>query len=200
MLVLFIIASDVALAATVLAVTTRVTLHALLYLAISLVAVAVVFWTLGAPFIAALEVIIYAGAIVVLFLFAVMLLAPGETRRVEAGRLWRRSWAGPAVLGLVLLAEIAVIVFTSPEGSLQGRTISPRGVGLAMMGPYALGIELASMLLLVALIGVQHLGRGEQGDVSFDAEPDEEPGAGGEPQLVASEDEPLGEPVGRGRT
>ena len=193
MFVLFVIASDVALAATLLAVTTRVTLHALLYLAISLVAVALVFWTLGAPFIAALEVIIYAGAIVVLFLFAVMLLSPGETRKVEAGRRWRRSWAGPSVLALVLLAEIAWIVFTGPSVSLKGETMTPKDVGVAMMGPYALGIELASMLLLVALIGVQHLGRGEQEGARFEAEVE----ADGEPQIVASRDEPLGETTGR---
>jgi NADH-quinone oxidoreductase subunit J len=189
MLLLFIIASDVALAATLLAVTTRVTLHALLYLAISLVAVAVVFWTLGAPFVAALEVIIYAGAIVVLFLFAVMLLSPGETRTVEAGRRWRRSWSGPGLLGLVLLVEIAWIVFSSPSGALKGTAISPRSVGVAMMGPYALGIELASMLLLVALIAVQHLGRGEQAGAVFAEEPEKT----GEPEIVASIDEPLGE-------
>jgi NADH-quinone oxidoreductase subunit J len=199
MLVLFIIASDVALAATVLAVTTRVTLHALLYLAISLIAVAIVFWTLGAPFIAALEVIIYAGAVVVLFLFAVMLLAPGETRRVEAGRAWRRSWAGPAVLALVLLVEMAFIVFRSPAGSLQGKSIPPSGVGTAMMGTYAVGIELASMLLLVALVGVQHLGRGEQEGARFEAEPEDRVD-GEEPQIVASLDEPLGEAPGRGTT
>ncbi len=64
MLVLFVISSDVAVAATLLAVTAKVTLHALLYLAISLIAVALVFYSLGAPFVAALEVIIYAGAIV----------------------------------------------------------------------------------------------------------------------------------------
>jgi NADH-quinone oxidoreductase subunit J len=61
------------------------------------------------------------------------------------------------VLALVLFAEIAWIVLASPSAPLKAETISPRQVGLAMMGPYALGIELASMLLLVALIGARHL-------------------------------------------
>ena len=84
MLIIFVISADVAVVATLLAVTARVTLHALLYLAISLIAVALVFYALGAPFVAALEVIVYAGAIVVLFIFAVMLLSPSEVYLVWA--------------------------------------------------------------------------------------------------------------------
>ena len=65
--------------ATLLVITAKVTLHALLYLVVSLLAVAVVFFALAAPFVAALEVIIYAGAIMVLFVFVVMMLTPGES-------------------------------------------------------------------------------------------------------------------------
>src|SRR5665811_2175051 len=74
MTTLFYIAAAVAVLATVLVITRTNLVHALLYLVVSLFAVAVVFYTLGAPFVAALEVIVYAGAIMMLFLFAVMLL------------------------------------------------------------------------------------------------------------------------------
>ena len=84
--------------------------------------------------------------------------------------------------------------FPVPKATLSGASITPRTVGLAMVGPYALGIELASMLLLVALVAVQHLGRGEEAGAAFGAEID----APGEPEIVASGDEPLGEHVGRG--
>jgi NADH-quinone oxidoreductase subunit J len=156
MLVLFVIAADVAVIATVMAVATRVILHALLYLAVSLIAVAMVFYTLGAPFVAALEVIIYAGAIVVLFLFAVMLLAP-QLGGLGAGGVRPRAWIAPVLLGAVLLGELVYVLASGQGVAASGGPVGPRAVGVALFGPYVLAVELASMLLLVALIGVRHL-------------------------------------------
>ena len=73
----FYLAAVIAILATVMVITRLNAVHALLYLIVSLLSVAVVFYTLGAPFIAALEVIIYAGAIMVLFVFVVMMLNLG---------------------------------------------------------------------------------------------------------------------------
>ena len=85
-------------------VVTRTNLvHALLYLVVSLFAVAVVFYTLGAPFVAALEVIVYAGAIMMLFLFAVMLL---NVRADSPVKVPGWAWVGPGILVAVLLAEL----------------------------------------------------------------------------------------------
>lgn len=70
----FYIAAAVAVLSTVMVITRYNMIHALLYLVVSFLAVAVVFFTLGAPFMAALEVIIYAGAIVVLIIFVIMML------------------------------------------------------------------------------------------------------------------------------
>ena len=80
--VLFYISAVVAILATLMAISRAHPVHALLYLIVSLLAVALVFFTLGAPFVAALEVITYAGAIMVLFLFVVMMLnlGPGNDR------------------------------------------------------------------------------------------------------------------------
>jgi NADH-quinone oxidoreductase subunit J len=157
-LVLFIIASDIAVIATILAIVARVTLHALLYLAVSLIAVAVAFYTLGAPFVAALEVIIYAGAIVVLFVFAVMLIAPEVHAGAGMRSRWSRlSWLGIGVLVLVLLGELVVVVAWGPSAPAGGETVGPTAVAVSLFGPYALAVELASMLLLVALIGARHL-------------------------------------------
>jgi NADH:ubiquinone oxidoreductase subunit 6 (subunit J) len=103
MTVLFYIAAVVAVLATVMVVTRRNLVHALLYLVISLFAVAVVFYTLGAPFVAALEVIVYAGAIMMLFVFAVMLLNLSADSPVRVPRI---AWLGPAILVAVLLAEM----------------------------------------------------------------------------------------------
>ena len=77
-------------------------IHALLYLITSLLAVAVVFYTLGAPFVAALEVIIYAGAIMVMFLFVVMMLNLGPHAIAEEQRWFSpRLLIGPGVAGVL---------------------------------------------------------------------------------------------------
>ena len=97
MTTLFYLAGAVAVVATFLVITRSRAVHALLYLVVSLLAVAVVFFTLGAPFAAALEVIIYAGAIMVLFVFALMILGLGpEAGRREAQWLSPLAWGGPA--------------------------------------------------------------------------------------------------------
>ena len=99
MLIAFYIASAVAVLATIIAITRRHAVHALLYLIVSLLAVAIVFYVIGAPFLAALELIIYAGAIMVLFLFVVMMLNIGEhATEVETEWLTPGVWAWPSAL------------------------------------------------------------------------------------------------------
>ncbi len=153
MTILFYIAAAVAVLATLLVITQRNLVHALLYLVVSLFAVAVVFYTLGAPFVAALEVIVYAGAIMMLFVFAVMLLNLQATSPL---RVPRTAWLGPAVLVAVLLAEViyALSVETRP---LAGAEVGPKAVSEALYGPYVLAVELASMLLLAALVAATHV-------------------------------------------
>jgi NADH-quinone oxidoreductase subunit J len=166
---LFYLSGAVAILATVMVISEEHAVHALLYLIVSLLAVAMVFYALGAPFVAALEVIVYAGAIVVLFLFAVMMLGlgPGEIEQ-EARWLSTSAWLGPAALALVLFVEL-VYALASGASPLAGATVvDPRQVGLALFGPYLLGVELASFLLLAGLVGAYHLGRraarGEPGE------------------------------------
>lgn len=153
MTALFSIAAVVAVLSTVMVVTRGNLVHALLYLVVSLFAVAVVFYTLGAPFVAALEVIVYAGAIMMLFIFAVMLLNLGADSSLRVPPL---AWLGPAILVAVLLAEI-VYGLTRQTQPLAGVQIGPGEVGEVLYGPYVLGVELASMLLLAALIGARHV-------------------------------------------
>src|SRR5258707_231214 len=103
---LFYVAAAVAIFSTLMTITRLNAVHALLYLIVSLLAVAVVFYVLGAPFIAALEVITYAGAIMVLFVFVVMMLNLGQRAiQMESGWLRPGIWTGPAVLAAVLIAE-----------------------------------------------------------------------------------------------
>jgi len=150
---LFYIAAAVAIIATVLVITRSNLVHALLYLVVSLFAVAVVFYTLGAPFVAALEVIVYAGAIMMLFVFAVMLLNVSADAPL---RVPRSAWIGPLVLIAVLLAELIYGIGLTNH-ALHAGEVGPRQVSEALFGPYVLGVELASMLLLAALIGARHI-------------------------------------------
>lgn len=156
--VVFYVAAVVAILATVRVITSLNPVHALLYLIVSLLSVAVVFYTLGAPFIAALEVIIYAGAIMVLFVFVVMMLNLGA-KTVETERTWLRPgmWTGPCVLSAVLIAEVAYLLFKVGPAAQGGPMVEPKPVALALFGPYLIGVELASMLLLGALVGAYHL-------------------------------------------
>jgi len=167
----FYIASAVAVVATLLVITRLNAVHALLYLIVSLLSVALIFFTLGAPFVAALEVIVYAGAIMVLFVFAIMMLNLGP-QATDQERQWLQPgmWIGPAVLAAILLVEV-VYVLARGAGVAPGAggAVDPQQVGMALYGPYALGVELASMLLLAGLVGAYHLGRrdpppGEGGD------------------------------------
>ena len=104
--------------------------HALLYLIVSLLAVSVVFYTLGAPFIAALEVIIYAGAIMVLFVFVVMMLNLGEAaaRGSEHGSA-HRMWIGPLILAAILMAEFVYLLTAGSSGSSGRAMIGPKRCG-----------------------------------------------------------------------
>jgi NADH-quinone oxidoreductase subunit J len=160
---IFYISAAVAVVATLLVVTRTHAVHALLYLVVSLLAVAMVFVTLGAPLVAALEVIVYAGAIIVLFVFVVMMLNLGR-HSVERERGWLApsAWAGPTILCLILLGELFYVVASGGGAeAAEVATIGPKQVGEALFGPYVIGVELAGMLLLAGLVGAYHLGRRE---------------------------------------
>ncbi len=154
----FYFAAGVAVLATLRVITNTNPIHALLYLIVSLLAVSMTFFALGAPFAGALEIIVYAGAIMVLFVFVVMMLNLGPAS-VQQERQWLTPgiWFGPAALSAALL-----VLFKSPSGAAIGlQTVDAKAVGIQLFGPYLLAVELASMLLLAALVAAYHLGRPE---------------------------------------
>lgn len=155
----FYIAAVIAVVTTILVITRKNAVQALLYLAVSLIGIAVIFYDMGAPFIAALEVIIYAGSIIVLFIFVIMMLNLGRRATAAEAKLLRpRMWIGPTILAAVLLGELAYLLARDNTAALAAHVIAPRQVGLALYGPYVLGVELSSMLLMGALVGAYHLG------------------------------------------
>ena len=163
MQIAFYIAAVVALLATVRVVSGTNPVHALLNLIVSLLAVAMIFFTLGAPFAGALEVIVYAGAIMVLFVFVVMMLNLGD-KVVEQERKWLRPrvWILPAALSLILLIELWYLLPRAELHAAGHTLVDGKQVGIALFGPYLLVVELASMLLLAALVAAYHLGRHDE--------------------------------------
>jgi NADH-quinone oxidoreductase subunit J len=159
MVMLFYLAGIVAVIATLLAITQRHAVHALLYLVVSLLAVAVDFYVLGAVFVAALEVMIYAGAIMVLFVFVVMMLnVSGHAMEVERDWLRPRNWYGPSILALLLLGELVYCIASSDNPPSQANVVGPKQVGVALFRTYWIGVELVSLLLTAGLVGACHLG------------------------------------------
>jgi NADH-quinone oxidoreductase subunit J len=157
--IVFYLSAAVAIFSTVMVITRFNAVHALLYFILSLMAVALIFFTLGAPFVAALEVIIYAGAIMVLFIFVIMILNLGrQATDQEKGWLDTKMWIGPSIIAIILFTELAFVLTGS--GQATGfHQIEPKQVGIVLFGPYLLGVELASLLLLAGLVGAYHLGR-----------------------------------------
>ena len=188
----FYTAGAVAVISTVLMLTRLNVVHALLYLIVSLLGVAVVFYVLGAPFIAALEVIIYAGAIMVLFVFVVMMLNLGE-HAVEMEKQWLTPgiWTGPVILSSILIIEVIYLVRGSTAGMGTG-VGEPKAVGMALFGPYLVGVELASMLLLAGLVGAYHLGTrtGETTETQHDADTHERRTVASGDLVLAGTDQP----------
>src|SRR5260370_13377730 len=153
------LAGIVAVSATLLGITQRHAVHALLYLVVSLLAVAVDFYVLGAVFVAALEVMIYAGAIMVIFVFVVMMLnVAGHAMEVEREWLRPRNWWGPSVLALILLGELVYCTVTSDSAPPLANAVSPKQVGVALFKIYWIGVELVSLLLTAGVVCACYLG------------------------------------------
>ncbi len=156
----FYLTSAVTIAAMIMVITRINPVHAMLYLVVSSISMAMIFFILGAPFAAALEILVYAGAILVLFVFAIMMLNLGdESIEQERSLLTPGIWMGPSILSLILLGVLVSIILKEQPQSPAITSISPKEVGTALYGPYLFAVELGSMLLMAGLIGAYHLGR-----------------------------------------
>jgi NADH-quinone oxidoreductase subunit J len=150
----------------VLVVTARNTVHSIMFLVVDFLCIAGLYVLLGAPFLAAIQVVVYAGGIVVLYLFVVMLV--NLKRPPEAHKDRRRRGRLGLVVALVVLVELAAIAaykYVSPAAGLP--PVKAMGldnvalVGTMLYTDYLVPFELASMLLLVAMVGAIVLARRE---------------------------------------
>ena len=154
---LFYLLALVAVVATLFCITERHPVHAVIYLVTSFFSLAIIFYLLSAPLVAVFEVIIYAGAIMVLFLFIIMMIRPEETElNLHPGF---RDWWPALVLGIIILGGIGTLVLARP---LSVGTTNPgdiREFARVLFQKYGVAVEIVSMQLLFALVGALYLGR-----------------------------------------
>ncbi len=169
-LVVFVVASAMMLVGAFGVVTRRNPVHAALSLVLTLFGVAVHFVSLEAYFLAAVQVIVYAGAIVVLFLFVIMLLGVDKAEDLRTEPLVAQRWlAGVAALGLLGLLVVAAargadVLRTRSEGldtALEGASgdANIQQLARSVFGDYVVAFELTSVLLVVAVVGTVMLAR-----------------------------------------
>ena len=158
---IFYLLSAVILVATAMAITRRRPVHAVLYLVVTFLGTAALFFLLGAPLLAAFMVIVYAGAIMVLVLFVIMLFQKSPR---EIGMM--SDWGPACLLGVIFFAVIVAMVVKNPGSGivLQGAVVQPSAFGRFLFDRYWLAVEIVSILLLVALVAVLHLGKGKEAD------------------------------------
>jgi NADH-quinone oxidoreductase subunit J len=154
---LFYILAVVTVIGTILAITEKHPVHAIVYLVTSFFSLAAIFFLLAAPLIAMFEVIIYAGAVMVLFMFVIMMLDLGRPEEARLPGL--RHWLLPCVIGGVILISIGAIAAGHFTVTSAARVISVREFAVILFQKYGVAIEIISMQLLFAVVGALYLGR-----------------------------------------
>jgi len=157
---LFYILASVTVIATILAITEKHAVHAIVYLVTSFFALAVIFYILAAPLVAMFEIIIYAGAVMVLFLFVIMMLDLGHPDK--AGKLGLRQWLPAIFLCTIILVSLATLLSGSSPHHSPAPVVGIREFSITMFRKYGIAIEIISMQLLFAVVGALYLGRRKQ--------------------------------------
>ena len=155
-LLLFFALAAVAVGAAIAMLASRNAVYSALFLILNFATIAVFFLLLGAPFIAMAQVTVYAGAIMVLFLFVIMLLGAEQIQSRHKGG-WQRPVA--ILLALILVVETGYLIFG--RGALNAVVqpvasdyASPQAIGNALFSDFLLPFEVTSVLLLAAMVGV----------------------------------------------
>jgi NADH-quinone oxidoreductase subunit J len=160
MALLFYIAATVSVVATIRVITHFHAVHALLYLIVVLLSLAIIFFLLGAPFAAALEIIIYAGAIMVLFVFVIMLLNAGEDEQTKGSRV-AMLFGFPSLL---VAAGVLVYTLVLRGGNTASLAIgqfhgTAENISDLLFKEFILPFEVTSVLILIAIMGAVLLAR-----------------------------------------
>lgn len=162
--IVFFILATIAIAAGLGMLTSRNAVHSALFLVLNFATIAVFYIVLNAPFIGMVQVTVYAGAIMVLFLFVIMLLGAERLAGVTGGDKWQRYLAG--LLGAILVVVFAFVLIQGGDavsGEITAVDSSPAALGLHLFEGYVFPFEVTGVLLLTAMIGVVVLGRKKRG-------------------------------------
>ena len=158
-LVLFYIFGAIAVVSAILVITRHNVVHSAAFLGSTLFAVAGIFLTLHAEFLAGVQVIVYVGGILVLFVFVIMLIS---VERAEHERQFNRQWMIALVTAAILVGEIGYGIYRGRDSFVLPEVVTPpaavaagnsQQVGMALYTAYLLPFEIASILLLVAIVG-----------------------------------------------
>jgi NADH-quinone oxidoreductase subunit J len=160
---MFLILAAVTVAGALSLILQRHPIHSALSLIVVMVALAGLYLLQGAEFVAAVQIIVYAGAIMVLFIFVIMLLNAGEEERSNVSRLAR--YVG-VPLGVVFLAEVAYWIAraTAHLGGPPVEMVSTRDLSSLLFREFVFPFEMTSFLILIALLGALVLARREESD------------------------------------
>jgi NADH-quinone oxidoreductase subunit J len=157
---IFVVAAVTALAGGVGVVTARQPMRSVLSLVVTMLALAILFLLLSAQFVFVVQIIVYAGAVMVLFLFVIALLGP--TREAAGGRLRFQPWLG-ALFALALLVLIWTMLqgiqYRQPDQTDLSLFGTVQSIAVGLFTDYLYPFELTSLLLLVAAIGAIYLSR-----------------------------------------
>jgi len=166
-LIFFLILSLIAIATAVGMLLSRNAIYSALFLVLNFITVAVFYLLLGAPFIAMSQITVYAGAIMVLFLFVIMLLGAESLPKAEV-LPWQKPLAGILAVALAVEATFLFITRARPAGNIvppadsANMMDSLREMGMMLFNQYLLPFEVTSVLLLVAMVGAIVLTRKER--------------------------------------
>lgn len=163
-LIFFLILALAAVATALGMLFSRNAIYAALFLIMNFTTVALIYFSLGAPFIAFVQITVYAGAIMVLFLFVIMLLGAEKLSATDTQR-WQRPLA--VLLGLLLAVETGYFLVTRANAgraatSFPAEFASPQALGMALFNKYLLPFEVTSVLLLIAVVGAIVLTKSEK--------------------------------------
>ena len=158
--ILFYLLGIFVLGSTLTAITRKEPVHVVIYLIFSFLGSAMIYFLLGAPFLAALEVIIYAGAIMVMFLFMIMTLE-SKKRGPENGDYFRRPWVSAIIPGVISLVLLTILLWTGPDHNylLKPAMATPKALGKTIFNEFWFSVEVVSFILFVALAGALYLAK-----------------------------------------
>ena len=157
--ILFVTTSILAMAGALMTLSSRRPLRAAIGLLVHIISLAGMFLTLNAHLLAALQLLVYAGAIVVLFVFVIMLIGPASEVEAIQGRLASRTLSIAVTVAVVLAVSTSLAYFDAPWGLVEEDFGTVEGLGMAIYSEALVPFEVISITLLVAIVGAIAIAR-----------------------------------------